>query len=98
MRMQRKSKTLTLDAAFDRLASASRKMTVVVIENFEMLEDYIQAWEDLCVEALEPNPFYEPWMLLPALGGLAKRSDLRVVLILTVDRGGPVLWGVFPSE
>lgn len=93
-----RSQIRTLDAASERLAPASRKMTVVFIKNFEMLEDYVQAWEDLAVEALEPNPFYEPWMLLPALGGLAKGSDVRVVLVLTEDQGEPVLCGVFPLE
>jgi CelD/BcsL family acetyltransferase involved in cellulose biosynthesis len=98
MQMQPKSKTLMLDAAGQRLATASRTMTVVFIKNFEMLEDYIQAWEDLAVDALEPNPFYEPWMLMPALAGLAKGSDVRVVLVLTVDQGKPVLCGMFPLE
>ncbi len=93
-----RSQIRTLDAPSEWLAPASRKMTVVFIKNFEMLEEYIQAWEDLAVEALEPNPFYEPWMLLPALGGLAKGSDVRVVLVLTEDQGEPVLCGVFPLE
>lgn len=93
-----RSQIRTLDAASARLAPASGKMTVVFIKNFEMLEGYIQAWEDLAVEALEPNPFYEPWMLLPALGGLAKGSDVRVVLVLTEDQGEQVLCGVFPLE
>jgi hypothetical protein len=73
-------------------------MTVVFIKNFEMLEDYIQAWEDLAADALVPNPFYEPWMLLPALAGLAKGSDVGVVLVLTMDQGAPILCGVFPLE
>jgi GNAT acetyltransferase-like protein len=98
MLMQSKSKTLTLDATAQRQASASRTMTVVFIKNFEMLEDYVQAWEDLAADALAPNPFYEPWMLLPALAGLAKGSDVRVVLVLTVDQGAPILCGVFPLE
>lgn len=93
-----RSQIRTLDAASARLAPASRKMTVVFIKNFEMLEGYIQAWEDLAAEALEPNPFYEPWMLLPALSGLAKGSDVRVVLVLTEDQGEQVLCGVFPLE
>ena len=96
--MTRRSQIRNLDAASERLAPTSHKMTVVVIEDFEMLEDYIQAWEDLAVDALEPNPFYEPWMLMPALRGLATGKDLRVVLVLNIDRGEPVLCGVFPLE
>jgi len=98
MQMQLKSETLTVDTASKRPDPASRTMTVVFIKNFEMLEDYVQAWEDLAADALEPNPFYEPWMLMPALAGLAKGSDVGVVLVLTVDQGEPVLCGVFPLE
>src|SRR5258706_16303765 len=98
MHMQPKSKTLTIDAARQQRSPASRTMTVVFIKNFEMLEDYIQAWEDLAADALEPNPFYEPWMLMPALAGLAKGSDVGVALVLTVEQGEPVLCGVFPLE
>src|SRR3954451_13319957 len=31
------------------------------------LRGLIPDWEALAAEAAEPNPFYEPWMLLPAL-------------------------------
>lgn len=88
----------TLTAASERLAPASRKMTVVAIEDLDLLADYVQAWEDLASDAIEVNPFYEPWMLIPALRGLADGKDLRVVLVLTIDEGAPVLCGVFPLE
>jgi len=73
-------------------------MSVVVVEDFAILEDYLQAWEDLAGDALEPNPFYESWMLIPALRTLAAGKDLRVVLVLSVNSGEPVLCGVFPLE
>lgn len=98
MQMQPEPRTLTTDAAPQWRSPASRTMTVVFIKNFEMLEDYIQAWEDLAVDAVEPNPFYEPWMLMPALAGLAKTSDVGVALVLTVEQGEPLLCGVFPLE
>ena len=98
MHMQPKSKSLTIDAARQQRSPASRTMTVVFIKNFEMLEDYIQAWEDLAADALEPNAFYEPWMLMPALAGLAKGFEVGVALVLTVEQGEPVLCGVFPLE
>lgn len=31
------------------------------------LERFLPQWEELAAQALEPNPFYEPWMLRPAL-------------------------------
>ena len=97
--MRSNTEILTVDAAFRRRAAPSHgRMSVVVIEDFDLLEDYVQAWEDLALEALEPNPFYEPWMLMPALRALAGGKDLRVVLVLTVNQGEPVLCGVFPLE
>lgn len=98
MQMELKSKILTIARPSKRPDTASRTMTVVFIKNFEMLEDYIQAWEELALDALEPNPFYEPWMLMPALAGLAKGSDVGVALVLSVEQGKPVLSGVFPLE
>jgi hypothetical protein len=94
--MKSKSEILTVDAPSQWRASLP--MSVVVINDSAILEDYIQAWEDLAVEALEPNPFYEPWMLIPALRALGTGKDLFVVLVLTVKEGRPVLCGVFPLE
>jgi CelD/BcsL family acetyltransferase involved in cellulose biosynthesis len=97
--MKSKSDILTVDDSLQwRAAPLLQRMSVVVIDDFDILEDYIEAWEDLSVEALEPNPFYEPWMLIPALRGLAAGKDLCVVLVLTVNEGEPVLCGVFPLE
>ncbi len=97
--MSLESEILTIDAAYRRQAAPSRKrMSVIVIEDFAILEDYFQAWEDLAANALEPNPFYESWMLMPGLRALAAGKDLRVVLVLTVNCGEPVLCGVFPLE
>ena len=50
------------------------------------------AWQELADDAVEPNPFYEPWMLLPALE--AWRAPLRLVFI--EDAGALV--GFFPLE
>lgn len=97
--MKSKSEILTLDAASQGPTPTSgHRMSVVAIEDLDVLEDYVQAWEDLAEEALEVNPFYEPWMLMPALRGLATGKNVRVVLVLTIDRGEPVLCGVFPLE
>ena len=96
--MKSKSEILTIDTAQRDAALSDHRMSVVLVEDLDVLEDYVQAWEDLVEEALEVNPFYEPWMLMPALRGLAAGKDLRVVLVLTIDRGAPVLCGVFPME
>jgi Acetyltransferase (GNAT) domain len=95
---QSSSNILTIDAPPVGVGSVSRKMTVVFIKNFQLLEDYVQAWDDLAANALEPNPFYESWMLLPALDALAADKDLSVVLVLASDQSKPILCGVFPLE
>src|SRR5688572_11094995 len=97
--MKSKTEILTVDDPSQwRAASGQQPMSVVVIDDFDILEDYVQAWEDLAGEALEPNPFYESWMLIPALRALAAGKDLSVVLVLTRIEGEPVLCGVFPLE
>lgn len=56
------------------------------------------AWEDLARNALEPNPLYEPWMLLPALQSRPS-PDFRCALVWTASHErdpAPQLAGVFP--
>lgn len=59
-------------------------------------------WDELAAQALEPNVFYESWMLLPALQRYADRQRLAVVLVSVETGGGPAmrkkLCGVFPLE
>jgi hypothetical protein len=73
-------------------------MSVVAIKDLSMLQDYVEAWEDLAANAIEVNPFYESWMLVPALRELGTGKDLRVVLVLGEGRAETVLCGVFPLE
>jgi CelD/BcsL family acetyltransferase involved in cellulose biosynthesis len=75
---------------------------VIVVDRQEALEEHIPAWEALAAEALEPNVFYEPWMLLPAWRYFGTRRDIRVVLVFRTESSGPAgsksLCGVFPIE
>ena len=101
--MRPKSEILTVDAASQRSAASQReRMSVVVIEDFDVLEDYLPAWEELAAEVIEPNPFYEPWMLMPALRSFGEGKNIRLVLIFTVNEarpfGPPLLCGLFPLE
>ncbi len=90
---------LTADDVSHRFAMPLReRMSVLVIEDFDLLEKHIRAWEDLVDECLEPNPFYEPWMLMPALRSFTADKDVRVVLVFASDRGDLKLCGVFPLE
>lgn len=45
---------------------ANQRYWVEAIDEIEVLERYRTAWQDLADHTTEPNPFYEPWMLLPA--------------------------------
>ena len=46
--------------------SGKHPFWVEAIDDITVLERYRAAWQDLAHHTTEPNPFYEPWMLLPA--------------------------------
>ena len=69
--------------------------TIIVMRERAALAAIVPAWEELAANALEPNPFYEPWILLPALRAAEKESEeLRCVLVWQDGR----LIGLFPFE
>ena len=70
----------------------------VVVLRAPATAEIVPAWDDLAANALEPNPFYESWMLRPALEFLAAGDDVRLVTVweqgrlsalLPVKRGTP---------
>jgi len=61
------------------------------ISDWAELEALQDAWEELAAASVEPNPFYESWMLLPALRSFA-RERVEVVLVFR----GDLLCGLFP--
>ena len=67
---------------------------VVVLRGAQAIAEIVPAWDDLAASALEPNPFYESWMLRPALEWLADGRDIR---LLTVWAGGK-LGALLPLE
>lgn len=67
---------------------------VAVARTGAELERIVPAWEALARAAAEPNPFYEPWMLLPALRAFGGGQDLRLVQVWI----GEELAGLFPFE
>jgi len=82
-------------------ALATDKCSVVSVTDFALLDGITEKWQELAAQAVEPNPFYEPWMLRPALTHLGVGVDLRVVLIFVPNRARPsqpLLSGVFPLE
>jgi len=77
-------------------------MSVVVIDDLTALEKYVPAWEDLAANAIEPNAFYEPWMMMPAIGAFGAGRRLQFALVLANEParhdGAPLLCGFFPLE
>jgi hypothetical protein len=88
-------------AAGDVIASRAG-MTVVVINDLTALEKYVPEWEDLAANAIEPNAFYEPWMMMPAIRAFGEGRRLRFALVLAQEParhdGAPLLCGIFPLE
>jgi hypothetical protein len=65
------------------------------------LARHVAAWEELAAHAAEPNVFYEPWMLLPALEEYGAGKNLLFVLVWVQDKSAsmpPKLGALFPLE
>ena len=77
-------------------------MHIMVVKDAAGLQPHLSAWDSLAGAAVEPNPFYEPWMLLPALRHLGAGRSFRFVLVFrqASERCRPQqdLCGFFPLE
>lgn len=74
-------------------------MQVTVVSDADALLPHTAAWEALAHAAVEPNPFYEHWMLLSALRHLRSSEDVRCLLVFEdapQPSDPPILCGVFP--
>ena len=70
------------------------KPTIQVVRDRAALEAIVPAWDELAANACEINPFYESWVLLPALRAQGEGAGFRCVLVWDGDR----LIGLFPFE
>lgn len=80
---------------------AADELTVVRITDPGQLAEHREAWQELADNAVEPNVFYEPWMLLPALQKLEKTPPFEAVLIYQPAKSAKQparLCGFFPFE
>jgi CelD/BcsL family acetyltransferase involved in cellulose biosynthesis len=77
-------------------------LTLRVVDDPSALAAHVAAWEDLAADATDPNPFHEPWMLLPALEAFGRDSPPRFVLAYAshppAGSAQPLLCGFFPLE
>jgi CelD/BcsL family acetyltransferase involved in cellulose biosynthesis len=74
-----------------------QSVSVELIGDLAELEDYLPDWEQLASTAAEPNVFFEPWMLLPAIRHFHRQYALRFLLVWGTDSAGErQLHGLFP--
>ncbi len=94
--------TLELEPGLPPPASPKPIMRAREVTGLEALTELRACWDDLSRAAIEPNVFYESWMLLPALEAFGEGLNLRFVLIFAEDKtdaeAPPVLCGLFPLE
>ena len=83
------------------VSTPAGKMSVVIASDAASLRQHWAALEDLCSNVAEPNVFYEPWMLIPAVEAFGQGKIFTFVLVYTDNPqldGKPVLSGFFPFE
>ena len=82
------------------IKQAQRTAASVRLVSCDALRRYVPAWENLAASALEPNVFYEPWMLLPAIEHIRDCEKIEVMLISGPPGpdGEEPLWGLFPLD
>jgi CelD/BcsL family acetyltransferase involved in cellulose biosynthesis len=69
---------------------------IEVVDDVDALRQHVPAWDDLAREAIEPNPFYESWMLVPAAKAFAAGTNL--IFVFAYLDGPERLCGFFPLE
>ena len=62
-------------------------MAVQIIDSVAGLADWRKAWEDLVLNATEPNPFLEPFFLLPALENITT-LPFKILLVCPESANG----------
>lgn len=83
------------------MADSTLDIAVEVVRDRASLARFIPQWEDLAGHALEPNPLYEHWMMLPALEALGD-GDFYCCLLWVRDPERSdlpaTLGGLFPFQ
>lgn len=63
--------------------------TVERLTRIDSLHAIVPQWEALAAQALEPNVFYEPWLMLPALEHFHRKTPLEIYTIYVEAPGRP---------
>src|SRR5262245_33423617 len=69
------------ESAPSKLELDGQKMLVVVVTEPAALESYLPALGDLAANAIEPNVFYEPWILMPSLNAFGGGRQFLFALV-----------------
>jgi hypothetical protein len=100
--LQQKGAPSQAKDALIKTVASDNKMSVVVVRGVEGLQARIQDWQALAEDAIEPNCFYEPSMLIPAVESFASNLDLHFAFVYAPDglrpHGPKILCGFFPLE
>lgn len=82
--------------------SSDASLFRIEVVSVDQVRQIHRQWEDLSAGAVESNPFFEPWMLLPALKGLGCESEALFALVWrsypTDVKAEPLLTGLFPFK
>src|SRR5882762_2861233 len=82
--------------------SSQSDINIVVVKNLAELQPFLGGLRVIKNNALEPNVFYEPWMLVPALTHLAPPNGLHLALMYQNNSSSGTqhrrLTGFFPLE
>jgi len=74
---------------------------VEVCTDTQRLQEHEAAWNDLVANCLDPNAFYEPNVLLPALDFLHSDQQWQIALVFRKNKritDPPILCGLFPMQ
>jgi CelD/BcsL family acetyltransferase involved in cellulose biosynthesis len=74
----------------------AHRFTVISARDMTSLTSLVPHWEELAAHALEPNVFYEHWMLLPALRAYGAGGDLGIGVVHSGAAPRGALAGLFP--
>jgi CelD/BcsL family acetyltransferase involved in cellulose biosynthesis len=95
-------RNLLLKEATPNVKEKGAGLTAVVVDDLPSLEQHRAAWEELAANALEPNVYYEPWMLLPAWRAFGTGQEFFFLLFFRANprnpAGPPLLCGFFPLQ
>ena len=70
-----------LNAPWSEPAGQVGECTAELIADHSLLTSHAPEWAELAANSMEPNPFYEPFALLPALRHLTAGQDVRVLIV-----------------